>query len=75
MSSHMTGIVLFCKNIRITELFTIKCLLFCEFIFDAVCVKLCFLDSNMVFIGTIAVENEVMYVQYVLIVATRLPAL
>ncbi len=36
-----------------------KRLLSCEFNFDTVCVELCFSDGSMIFIATIAVENEV----------------
>ncbi len=36
-----------------------KRLLSCEFNFDTVCVELCFSDGSMIFIDTIAVENEV----------------
>ena len=45
-----------------------KHLLSCEFNLDTACVELCFSDSSMVSIDTIAVENEV----YVSTVGTRL---
>ncbi len=36
-----------------------KHLLSCEFNLDTACVELCFSDGSMVYIDTIAVENEV----------------
>ena len=36
-----------------------KRLLSCEFNLDTACVELCFSDGSMVYIDTIAVENEV----------------
>lgn len=41
-----------------------KHLLSCEFTLDTACVELCFSDSGMVFIDTIAVENEVVNNMY-----------
>ena len=41
-----------------------KHLLFCEFNLDTACVELCFSDSSMVSIDTIAVENEVVNNMY-----------
>lgn len=40
------------QNIRITEVFTMKRLLSCEFNLDTACVELCFSDSSM-FLSTL----------------------
>lgn len=52
------------QNIRITEVFTMKHLLSCEFNLDTACVELCFSDGSMLSIDTIAVENEVVNNMY-----------
>ena len=52
------------QNIRITEVFTMKHLLSCEFNLDTACVELCFSDGSMFSIDTIAVENEVVNNMY-----------